>query len=223
MLKPLIVFFDFDNTITQEDVLSRVIKKFSINQEWEFFEDQWREGKIGSKECLEEQLSRIRATWNDILPEILKVPLDPAFVKLRERLAQLGIPCEILSDSFSIFIRAVLEFHGIRHLPIYANEVRFEEGGLIVPAFPYSEGGCGRCAHCKRLRLRQYQGHTRIYVGDGMSDVCAALEADKVFAKGDLKKYLLQGSRDFEAFETLEDIHCYFSRKEISSRSPFAE
>ena len=47
--KPLMVFLDFDNTITSLDVLDAVIGKFSVDQKWMIYEEAWKEGKIGSR------------------------------------------------------------------------------------------------------------------------------------------------------------------------------
>ena len=54
--KPPMVFLDFDNTITSLDVLDAVIGRFSIDQKWMVHEEAWKEGKIGSRQCLEAQL-----------------------------------------------------------------------------------------------------------------------------------------------------------------------
>ncbi len=54
------VFFDFDNTITDFDVLDGIIEQFSVNRDWVAYEEAWKKGKIGSRQCLEGQLRSIR-------------------------------------------------------------------------------------------------------------------------------------------------------------------
>ncbi|MBL7070141.1 MAG: hypothetical protein ISS27_01560 [Candidatus Omnitrophica bacterium] len=55
-------FFDFDNTITGFDVLDDLVKRYSINKKWQFFERAWKNGSIGSRKCLQEQLRVVRIT-----------------------------------------------------------------------------------------------------------------------------------------------------------------
>ena len=45
-----------------------------------------------------------------------------------------------------------------------------------------------------------------IYVGDGLSDWCAASQADMVFAKGDLRGYCEEKSIPYYPFEHLGDV-----------------
>ncbi|MEW6171254.1 MAG: hypothetical protein AB1472_06850 [Candidatus Omnitrophota bacterium] len=61
------VFIDFDNTITPFDILDDIVERFSINKNWVALEKKWKEGKIGSQECLEGQLSLVRISKNALL------------------------------------------------------------------------------------------------------------------------------------------------------------
>ena len=45
-----------------------------------------------------------------------------------------------------------------------------------------------------------------VYVGDGYSDRCAALAADRVFARGALAAYLSSYGAAFEPFEDFDDV-----------------
>jgi 2-hydroxy-3-keto-5-methylthiopentenyl-1-phosphate phosphatase len=45
-----------------------------------------------------------------------------------------------------------------------------------------------------------------VYVGDGYSDRCAALAADRVFARAGLARYLEEQGVAFEPFETFFDV-----------------
>ena len=76
------VYFDFDNTITRFDVLDAVIEQFSIDREWVAYEEAWRAGDIGSKECLEGQLRSIRCTRESLAEYLATVTLDAHFKRL---------------------------------------------------------------------------------------------------------------------------------------------
>ena len=49
-----------------------------------------------------------------------------------------------------------------------------------------------------------------IYVGDGLSDVCPALEADIVFAKDSLASHLEAERKFHTAFRDLGDVCAFF-------------
>ncbi len=200
---------DFDNTITCGDVLDAVIERFSISRQWQAFEEDWKAGRIGSKECLEAQLSLIRVRKDDLADYVRHIPIDPFFPELLEILRVRKIPCLILSDSFSFMIHTILERHSISGIPVYANELRFQEDRL-VPLFPYSSSECKRCAHCKKPHLLADPEKYRIYVGDGLSDVCPSLEADLVFAKAGLRKHLQEMGMSCRLFQSLDETGPFF-------------
>ncbi len=204
-----IIFFDFDNTITCVDVLGAVIERFSINNDWKPAEVAWRSGQIGSRECLEIQLKGVRVKREDLIRLITNIPIDHSFVKLLGYLNQNQIPSMIVSDSFSWLIQTVLNHHGIPDIPVFANRLEFERDRLI-PSFPFLSPDCPKCAHCKKIHLLKNAGKTRIYVGDGMSDVCPAMEAEIVFAKSDLAQYLEREGKSYFPFQGLETVHDFF-------------
>jgi 2-hydroxy-3-keto-5-methylthiopentenyl-1-phosphate phosphatase len=66
-------------------------------------------------------------------------------------------------------------------------------------------GLCPVCGdRCKRRSLPE--GRPLVYVGDGLSDRCASLAADRVFARAGLADYLAGLGAPFEPFETLDDV-----------------
>jgi len=51
LLKP-VLFFDFDNTLMQGDILDEVIEKYSPNEAWRDWEDAWGKGHLPARDCL---------------------------------------------------------------------------------------------------------------------------------------------------------------------------
>ncbi len=202
------VFLDFDNTITTVDVLDEIIQKFSVDGKWIRYENLWRDGKIGSKECIEEQLKGIRVEKETLNKYLSTVKLDPSFDNLLTLLRRYNVHPVILSDSFTYFIQTILKNHNIRNVPVYANTVRFE-GQRLIPSFPYRNSECKRCAHCKRVHLLKpsMADKTTIYIGDGLSDICPALEADFAFAKDKLIDYLKKEKKTCLEFKYLKDVY----------------
>ena len=208
--KPLMVFLDFDNTITSLDVLDAVIGKFSIDQKWMIHEEAWKEGRIGSRQCLEAQLRSVRVTRANLAKYVKQIPLDPFAAKLFRTLRRRCIPFIIVSDSFTVIIRTILRHHGILQAKVFANELKFKKDRLI-PAFPFHSKECRRrCAHCKKVHILEHKDRTTVYVGDGLSDVCPALEADIVFAKDSLASHLETEGKSHTAFSDLGEVCAFF-------------
>lgn len=215
--KGAVVFFDFDNTITPFDVLDEIIQRFSIDENWKELERAWEVGKMGSKECLEGQLRSVRVTRSALSRFLSTVPVDPSFSKLLNLLQKKGIESMIVSDSFSFIIQEILRHNGIRKREVYANRIRFNKDRLI-PSFPYWNGGCARCAHCKKKHVLENSDKTTIYIGDGLSDVCPAECSNLVFAKGNLLDYLSRRKKPCLDFKDLGDV-CEFFESLESGRS----
>ncbi len=206
------VFFDFDNTIATIDVLDEVIEKFSVDCEWMKYERLWKSGKIGSRECLENQLTSVRVSEKKLGQYLEKIKLDPYFGPLLRMFRKIGIQPVIVSDSFSFFIESILKNHGLDGIKIYSNWLKFADNRLI-PSFPYfNPQFCRRCAHCKRQHLLKNGMENKfiIYIGDGLSDICPAYASDLVFAKGNLLSFLKKNRKLCVAFKSLKDIYHYW-------------
>ncbi len=210
-LSDCLVFFDFDNTITPFDVLDDIIEKFAVNKDWVAYEQAWKKGEIGSRACLQKQMRSVKVTRKALLRYLSNIKIDPHFRELFDMFGREGIKPVILSDNFTPIVNFILANNGIRGTRVYANALKFSKGRLI-PAFPYMNRHCLRCAHCKKKNLLKKEVRDKIimYIGDGMSDVCPAQYAHIVFAKGNLLEYFRKKKRLCVAFRKLEDIYTYF-------------
>ncbi len=207
------VFFDFDNTIAAFDVLDGIIERFSVNRDWVAYEEAWKKGRIGSRQCLEGQLRSIRVDRPNLHAYLETVTIDRSFSRLLALLHRCGVRPVIVSDSFSPIIRYILEHNGISGVQIYANSLRMKENRLL-PSFPHAGTECSRCGHCKTSTLARpdFAGKPAVYIGDGLSDVCPARRADLVFAKRgcSLHHQLLETHDSLQPFDDLGDIYLFF-------------
>jgi 2-hydroxy-3-keto-5-methylthiopentenyl-1-phosphate phosphatase len=95
----------------------------------------------------------------------------------------------------------VLEREGVE-LHVLANEVEARPEGWIVRW--RDEAVCASCGEpCKRGGLA---GESYAYVGDGYSDRCAALAADRVFARDALATFLDGEGVAYERFDDLREV-----------------
>jgi 2-hydroxy-3-keto-5-methylthiopentenyl-1-phosphate phosphatase len=213
------VFFDFDNTMTTSDVLDDVIRRFSINDQWTVLQKAWEEDQIGTKECLEGQLRDVRVTKSALHKFLKKVELDPHFHQLLALLVREGIKPVILSDNFTYIVELILEYHGIKDLKVYGNNLRFYRDHLI-PSFPYDNPFCLTCAHCKKIHLTKDKTENKliVYVGDGRSDFCPARVSDIVFAKDSLLHFMTKEELPCIPYKDLGNVHHYFQELLIHGR-----
>lgn len=205
------IFFDFDNTITQFDVLDDFIERYAINKDWSKFEKLWQAGKIGSQECLSKQLGLIRINKKEFNDYILHIPIDPDFKLLLSYFKSKGIEPIIVSDCFVTIVEGILKNHGINNIKIFANILE-HKGDRLELSFPYVNKKCNRCAHCKKSNVIKNGASkkTIVYIGDGLSDVCPAEQCDLVFAKDLLLKYFKRNKMKHIQFTKLCDVYNFF-------------
>jgi 2-hydroxy-3-keto-5-methylthiopentenyl-1-phosphate phosphatase len=200
-----VLFFDFDNTITQGDVLDRVIERFSVTDDWRWWEDAWSRGEVSTRQCLQQQIAGLGASQAELVDFVADFPIDPNFETIVRWAASEQIQLIIVSDNFSCLVHEILSGKAFAELPLFANELTFS-GNRPKAHFPYTSRDCARCANCKVTHFKRFPGRSTIYVGDGLSDVCPALAADLVFAKDSLAEYLGSRGVAFQPFASLGTV-----------------
>jgi|SRR5579863_1843474 len=208
----LIIFSDFDGTITQLDVTDVILERFA-DPAWHEVEEHWVRGRIGSRECLRRQMALVRASERDLDVLIDSIPLVPGFAEFQSWTRQYGIPFYVVSDGFDYVIRRVLRNCGVdgellngSHLFSSAMQV---QGSALIVDFPHWPGGCEHgCATCKPEVIRRVRGsHSPvIFIGDGLSDRFSVAEADVVFAKDKLLDYCRQNHHACRPFADFGEI-----------------
>ena len=209
-----VVFFDFDNTITEIDVLDDMLERFSRDDKWMLLEEEWRLGKIGSRECLDGQMRGIRLARKRLDKYLTTIKLDPYFRKILELCDSKNIKTVILSDNFEYILKGILKNNGIDGMDVYCNSLKMFEDTMI-PEFPYTDKKCGGCAHCKSKNMlaNVAAGFMSIYIGDGLSDLCPSRKADLVFAKSSLKERLEAEKISHVPFDDMGDIYEYLKSR----------
>jgi len=221
-IEKTVLFVDFDNTISLGDVLDSVIEKFSRTTQWARWQTEWRENRISTLDCLRRQVGDLEVDKDTLLAFVRGAAIDPHFVHLQDWAASTGTELIIVSDNFEVILREILQRHGVVAPPIFANTLTFE-GTRVIPSFPYRSPTCARCAHCKAIHFARYDGYRILYVGDGLSDICPATRADRVFAKDSLAAYLLTQGKSFTRFENLgEVVKCLWTDASGHDRSSHA-
>jgi 2-hydroxy-3-keto-5-methylthiopentenyl-1-phosphate phosphatase len=215
MRKPVLAF-DFDNTLTDGDVLDEVVEKFSPNEDWKVWEREWFEGRLPARECLRLQVENLRVSRERLFEHLLSVRVDPAFGGILAWARARRIEVLIVSDSFLPLIERILANNDIGGVPVYANGLEFS-GDRMRVSFPFHDPAFPRSANAKAKHLAPYVDNTIIFAGDGRSDLDAAMASDIVFAKDSLAKELTARGEPFHAFTTLEPMLAFLKALEPES------
>lgn len=210
-IKPLRFFIDFDGTIAHEDIGDSIFKTFLlpelIEANWhDDLIDEWKAGRISSKECLGDACRNTRVTQPELNAHLNEYELTDGFHEFVDYCDKGGYPVTILSDGMDYYIEYMLKANNL-DIEFYANAMSFSDGSLEAD-FPYTDHGCGRCGNCKRYHMRslRHDGETVAYVGDGYSDRYAIRDADIVFARRELAEYCDRTGHDYIPFDSFHDI-----------------
>jgi 2-hydroxy-3-keto-5-methylthiopentenyl-1-phosphate phosphatase len=188
---------DWDGTVTEVDSLHMVLLEFGDADAYLRAEDD-----LGRKLTLQEVIALEFATVTAPLPEVVEwvvenVRVRPGLAELVERFRPI-----VVSSGFHELIEPVLAREGVE-VEVLANRLDVRSRGWRVVW--RDEAACAVCGEpCKRATLPG-DGEV-VYVGDGYSDRCAALAADRVFAIDGLATYLEAQGVDYERFTDLHDV-----------------
>jgi 2-hydroxy-3-keto-5-methylthiopentenyl-1-phosphate phosphatase len=195
--KPRLVL-DWDGTCTVADTLWLLLEEFGDYEVFRRSGEQLMRGEIGYRKLMELELSTVKGVTLDEVNAWLheNVRIRPGFHELVDRHHPL-----VLSSGFEELIRPLLARERVE-VELAANQVDPRPEGWRV-IWNRAEP-CGVCGDwCKRAGLPD---SPFVYVGDGYSDRCAALAAERVFARAGLAEYLAAEGVRYEPFDDLHDV-----------------
>jgi 2-hydroxy-3-keto-5-methylthiopentenyl-1-phosphate phosphatase len=201
-----LIVVDFDGTITERDTLDDVLERYAP-EAYEEAERGLQAGELTLRECMTMEFEPVRGDHDAIVAEVVDAArIRPGFEEF-VRAAQVGgHRLVIVSGGFESIIRPILAEAGAGHLPLIAHEVRFSPEGTTVE-FRHGED-CAVCGQeCKRSVVDGLRnGHPVAYVGDGYSDRCAAVAADRRFARRSLARDLDRMGLEFTPFDDFHTV-----------------
>lgn len=199
---------DWDGTVTARDSLVQVIERFGNPALLRRLEP-----RVGVDLTLHEEIALEFAEITASLDEVVAWVRE--HVEVRSGLHELALlePL-VVSAGFRELIEPVLEREGVR-LEVRANAVDARPDGWRVRF--RDEEPCTSCGEpCKRGVLA---GAPYVYVGDGYSDRCAALAAERIFARDGLARYLDERGVRYEPFRDLLDVTEALGNRQEPERS----
>lgn len=193
------VFVDFDGTIAPVDTTDLLLERFAAPA-WRDIEDEWKAGRIGSRECMVRQIDLVRATPAEMDGFIRTVEIDQGFQPFVRLVRRLGHALVVVSDGLDRTIRTVLDRSDI-DVPYFANHLQWRGGDRWRLAFPHARSDCSSLSgNCKCSFAEGRPRELNILVGDGRSDFCLAGRADLVLAKSSLLDHCRKSALPHIAF-----------------------
>ncbi|MFW6429112.1 MAG: HAD-IB family phosphatase [Desulfosalsimonas sp.] len=203
------VFCDFDGTITARESLQAVFERF-VPDKWEDMKHKLVSGSVTLRTGVREMIESIPSkSYGEVLSFVGRIPLRPGFEEFLDYLDCRGIPFVIVSGGVRGMVEAGLGPLIKRAYRVFAADVY--DTGPYLKVHSQFEGGSELVAKVEVMRL--FDADPRIVIGDGMTDYNMAGNADLIFARGSLARYLEKSGIDIIRWEDFNDI-----RKELGSR-----
>ena len=191
------VVVDWDGTVTEKDGLYEVVRTFGDAKIYDETEN-----RLGRELTLHEVIAIELTTVRAPLADVVAWMLDNA--RLRKGFSGFARKWRptVVSSGLRALIEPVLDRAGLI-LDVHANEVVPRPDGWQVVF--RNDAVCTVCGEpCKRADVDGLNGF--VYVGDGFSDRCVALAAERVFARDGLAEYLESRGAPFVRFDDFEQL-----------------
>ncbi|WML49449.1 2-hydroxy-3-keto-5-methylthiopentenyl-1-phosphate phosphatase [Neobacillus sp. PS3-34] len=207
MAKP-VIYCDFDGTVTEKDNIISIMKEFAP-EGWEAVKDQILSREISIREGVGSLFSLIPSESKEkiIAYAIENARIRAGFSEFIEFTRSENIPLYIVSGGIDFFVTPLLKPYGPFD-GVYCNASDFS-GENIKIIWPHKcdwlcENDCG-CCKPSIIRKLNHQDRFKVVIGDSVTDLEAAKQADFVLARDLLKEKCEEWELPHQQFETFYD------------------
>jgi len=204
----LFVQSDFDDTVTVGNVSTLVRDAFAPSHEmWWAMEEEYQAGMYSVEESNIRQFALIQATRREIELHVRrKVKVREGFTGFVDYCRSKGIGFVIVSSGLDLYINPTLEAIGMAGQKFYSGRATVVKSGIIVSYKDPDGNPLTQGIKESYVRYHKQAGNTVIYLGDGISDVKPAMEADFVIARSTLRDRLVSSGLQHFPFETFHHV-----------------
>ncbi|MFE8703581.1 2-hydroxy-3-keto-5-methylthiopentenyl-1-phosphate phosphatase [Cytobacillus sp. FJAT-54145] len=216
-MKQIAVFCDFDGTITEKDNIINIMKHFAP-KEWEKLKDDVLAQRISIREGVGKMFALLPSNLKEDIIEFAKEhgKIRDGFQPFVDFLKAEHISLYIVSGGIDFFVHPILEPFGPFEA-IYCNASDFTSETIQI-LWPHTcdEQCTNDCGCCKPSIIRTLDGDQlfKVVIGDSITDLEAAKQADYVIARDLLLEKCQELGLPHSPFNTFYD--CVETIKSLS-------
>jgi 2-hydroxy-3-keto-5-methylthiopentenyl-1-phosphate phosphatase len=209
-LKKMIIFCDFDGTITENDNIIKIMNYYNPPG-WETIKDDILAGIISIRKGVGRLFGLLPASYREEITNyaIRQATIRPGFDQFIQYCQEHNIRLLITSGGIDFFVHPILSRYSVPKQNIYCNSSDFS-GKQIQILWPYScDSLCSMdCGMCKPSILRSHSSidNIKVVIGDSITDLEAAKMADLVIARDYLLLKCQEHSLPYKNFVTFYDV-----------------
>ncbi|KAH7375361.1 HAD-like domain-containing protein [Plectosphaerella cucumerina] len=225
--RKIICFSDFDGTIFMQDTGHILFDAHGCGPEKrEILDEQIKTGERSFREVSDEMWASLNVPFDDGF-EIMKASLeiDPDFRAFHDYCIRNNMPFNVISAGLKPVLRRVLDVflgeEASARIDIVANDAEISaDGSEWRPVWRHGDSVLG---HDKALSMAEARAQAHgelemqgddgtvpliVFIGDGVSDLPAARQADVLFARRGLRleEYCIENKIAYTPFDTFADI-----------------
>lgn len=187
------IFCDFDGTITAEDTFTGMLKAVAPHLCEEYLPDIYAQ-KLTLREGVRRIIESIPSQYySQMIEYVDDIPLRPGFVEFVKFAISHDIPFHVVSGGLKDMVKRVLSQQRLGNSPLLEqvasiHAVTIDSNHDYLKAISDYEGGTELVA--KVEVMKQYPAQNSISIGDSITDLNIALNANISFARDRLARYL---------------------------------
>ncbi|KAL5341454.1 2,3-diketo-5-methylthio-1-phosphopentane phosphatase [Aspergillus crustosus] len=219
--RKIVCFSDFDGTIFMQDTGHVLFDNLGCGEERRrILDEQIKSGERSFREVSEEMWGSLRVPFEDGFELMQKeLEIDPGFHDFHLFCLANGVDFNVISAGLKPILRKVLDtFLGeaeAASIEIVANDAQIkDDGSEWKPIWRHDT----QLGHDKALSIKEGRALAAeedggeipliVFIGDGVSDLPAAREADVLFARRGLRleEYCIENKIPYFGFDSFSDI-----------------
>jgi len=202
----MIIQCDFDGTIIRNN-LSVLLREQYACGDWQKINSDYLRGHLTVEQSNKLQFALIKEP-EESLKEFVRqhIELRPGFVEFVRHCQESAILFVIVSSGLDFYIEPVLTEIGMPDLELHCGRASFGRNGVGVSYYDPEGNIVSEGFKKKYLTWLRKRGKNIIYIGDGLSDLEAAHQADHIFATGHLLDLLSSASVICNRFSDFYDL-----------------
>lgn len=202
----MIIQCDFDGTIIRNN-LSILLRETFAQGDWQRIESDYLRGRLTVEQSNRLQFVLIKEPKDRLQAFVRQhIELRPGFVEFVRYCQKSAIPFAIVSSGLDFYIKPVLARIRMLDLELHCGQTSFGKDGIIVSYYDPEGNIINKGFKRTHLSSLKKRDNNIVYIGDGLSDLEAARQADYVFATGHLGRLLNTEAVAWSAFSDFYDL-----------------